>query len=53
MGVYQMLPEHGQGECAVYRQLHDTNDQHYYLYRFDICRPRNMEKILIFFLEIL
>ena len=38
MGVYQLLPEHhGQGGGATYRQLHDTNDdQHYYLYRFDI-----------------
>ena len=37
MGVYQLLPEHrGQGGGAAYRQLHDTNDQHNYLYRFDI-----------------
>ena len=38
MGVYQLLPEYrGQGGSATYRQLHDTNDdQHYYLYRFDI-----------------
>ena len=38
MGVYQLLPEHrGQGGGATYRQLHDTNDdQHFYLYRFDI-----------------
>ena len=37
MGVYQLLPEHrGQGGGATYRQLHDTNDQHTYLYRLDI-----------------
>ena len=37
MGVYQLLPEHrGQGGGATYRQLHDTNDQHSYLYRFEI-----------------
>ena len=37
MGIYQLLPEHrGQGGGATYRQLHDTNDQHCYLYRFGI-----------------
>ena len=38
LGVYQLLPEHrGQGGSAIYRQLHDTNDdQHYFLYRLDI-----------------
>ena len=39
LGVYQMLPEPGRGGDATYRQLHDTNDQHYYLYRFGIVVP--------------
>ena len=55
MGVYQLLPERGEGGRKVpgftkklfhllagtsndggliYKQLHDTNDQHFYLYRF-------------------
>ena len=45
MGVYQLLPERGQGGGAVYRQLHDPDTDkrrllffkakqtHYYLYR--------------------
>ena len=37
-GLYQLLPGGGEGgmQGPVYRQLHNTNDQHFYLYRWDI-----------------
>ena len=38
LGLFQLLSgggeDHAQG--PVYRQRHDTSDQHYYLYRWDI-----------------
>ena len=39
MGLYQLLPdgaEKGDGQGPVYRQRHDGDNPHYYLYRWDI-----------------
>ena len=35
MGVYQLLPDGGEGGSPVYRQLHDGDNEQYYLYRWD------------------
>ena len=34
MGVYQLLPDGGEGGSPVYRQLHDGDNEQYYLYRW-------------------
>ena len=38
LGLYQLLPGGGEGRSQgpVYRQLHNTNDKYFYLYRWDI-----------------
>ena len=37
LGLYQLLPdEKGDGQSPVYRQRHDGDNEHYYLYRWDI-----------------
>ena len=35
MGVYQLLPDVGEGGSPVYRQLHDGYNLQYYLCRWD------------------
>ena len=38
LGLYQLLPGGGEEERTqgpVYQQLHNTNDQHVYIYRWD------------------
>ena len=37
MGLYQLLSdEKGDGQSPVYRQQHEGDNEHYYLYRWDI-----------------